>query len=323
MMYSLDEVALLPSATPVDIEHRSEVNPFDENGKLPIFVSPMTCIIDKDNYEDFKNSKFIPIIPRNFLPDNTSKNDWIACSLEDFKQLYLNSDDIDLNGIHVLIDIANGHMKCLYDIVRKAKNKYPGMIIMVGNIAHPQMYIECYNAGVDYVRCTVGTGSVCSTGMLTGIHCSHEYMLKGIKAAKHVINDPKATKIIMDGGISSIDRAIKCLALGADYIMMGRVFAQCEEACGYIVNKFPKKRAYYGMASEQGQIDLYGKVIKEPEGLLTHVEVNNTLERFEKQFEAALRSSMSYTGCHNLQEFRSNVEIEYQSIAEFKSYYKS
>jgi IMP dehydrogenase/GMP reductase len=100
------------------------------------------------------------------------------------------------------------------------------------------------------------------------------------------------------------------------------MFAECEEACGYVVSKFPKKRAYYGMASEQGQIDMYGKVVKSPEGTLIHVEVNKTLDKFAKKFEDALRSAMSYTGCHNLEEFKHDVEYEYQTISEFKSYYK-
>lgn len=320
MMYSLDEIALLPSAHPVDINHRSEVNPFDENGKLPIFVSPMTCIIDDNNYDVFKKSKFIPIIPRNIMPNHVTGDDWIACSLSDFENVFMR---YDLDEMHILIDIANGHMQHLYDVVKTAKSQFPDLKIMVGNIAHPQMYIECFNAGVDYVRCTVGSGAACSTSMLTGIHCSAEYMLRGIRDARACLGRPEYPKVIMDGGINTIDRAIKCLALGADYVMMGKMFAECEEACGYVVQKLPKKRAYYGMASEQGQIDLYGKVVKEPEGILTHVLVDKTLPKFTEQFEAALRSAMSYTGCHTLNEFKHNVEYEIQSFAEFKSYYKT
>lgn len=319
MMYSLDEVALLASATPVDINHRSEVNPFDENGKLPIFVSPMTCIIDDDNYKEFKNSKFIPIVPRNIMPNYITPEDWIACSLDDFENVFMK---YDLDTLHILIDIADGHMERLYNAVRKAKNMYSDLTIMVGNIAHPQLYIECYNAGVDYVRVGIGGGNACTTAALTGVHASHEYMLRGIRTARKVINDNKCPKVVMDGGIDTIDKAIKCLALGADYVMMGRMFAECQEACGYITQKLPTKRAYYGMASEQGQIDLYGKVIKAPEGVLTHVIVDKTLKKFADQFEAALRSAMSYTGCHNLNEFHKNVEYEIQSINEFNSYYK-
>ena len=315
-MYSLDEIGLLPSAFPNDIEHRSEVNPFIINGKLPVFVSPMTCLIDSNNFGTFQRSKFIPIMPRG----RHKKDGWYAVSLDEFTRLLESGEDLNME--HILIDVANGHMKKLYDLVRRAKSAYPNLILMVGNIAHPQVYIECCNSGVDYVRCSIGSGGACSTSMLTGIHVSHEYLLRNIRSAKVVMGEDARTKVVMDGGIHTIDRAIKCLALGADFVMMGKMFAECREACGYITSKLPTKRAYYGMASEQGQIDLYGEVIKEPEGLLTHVVVDKTLSQLAKQFEAALRSAMSYTGCHNLDEFRHNVEYEYQSIAEFNSYYK-
>lgn len=320
MMYSLDEVGLLGSAHPIDINHRSEVNPFDENGKLPIFVSPMTCIIDKNNYEEFKNSKFIPIIPRTVNPEGVNPLDWKAYALGEFELLLKNK--VDLNGRHILIDIANGHMQTLFDAVKFAKTYWPDVVIMIGNIVNPDIYMDCCLAGVDYVRCTVGTGSACTTGVLTGIHVSHEYMLRKIRTIKACIGTEKLPKIIIDGGINTIDKAIKCLALGADYVMMGKMFAKCEEASGYIVSKFPKKRAYYGMASAQGQIDMYGSVVKNPEGTLIHVEVDTTLNEFAKLFTDALQSSMSYTGCHTLDEFKHNVEWEYQTPWEFQSYYK-
>lgn len=319
MMYSLNEVSLLASATPVDINHRSEVNPFDENGKLPIFVSPMTCIIDDDNYIKFKHSKFIPIVPRNIMPNYITPDDWIACSLDDFENVFMK---YDLDQLHILIDIADGHMERLYNAVRKAKSLYPDLTIMVGNIAHPQMYIECFNAGVDYVRIGIGGGNACTTSVLTGVHASHEYMLRNIRSARSVLKSDKCPKVVIDGGIDTIDKAIKCLALGADYVMMGKMFAKCEEACGDIIEQSPKKRAYYGMASEAGQMDLFGKVIRQPEGIVTYVTVDTNLSQFANAFEAALRSSMSLTGCHNLNEFHKNVEYEIQSINEFKSYYK-
>ena len=77
---------------------------------------------------------------------------------------------------------------------------------------------------------------MCTTGVKTGIHASMEWLLRHLSNCKSMIKDSpkpkKAPKIIADGGISTIDRAIKCLALGADYVMMGKMFAQCTEACG-------------------------------------------------------------------------------------------
>ena len=104
--------------------------------------------------------------------------------------------------------------------------------------------------------------------------------------------------------------------------MMGKLFAQCEEACGErgLVN--PNMRKYYGMASEQGQKDISGGVKKNPEGIETWVPIKYTLEQFTTQFEAALVSCMSYCGASNLNEFIGKVEWIPMTSEEFKSYYK-
>lgn len=325
MQYSLDEIVICASQHPVDIEHRSEIKPYDENGKLPIFVSPMTCVLNESNFDVFKNSKVIPILPRN-TQYAYKREDWIALSLNEFEYL-LSSDELDLNGHHILVDIANGHMKKLYDLAKEAKIKYPNLILMIGNIDSPYIYKDCYEAGIDYVRVGVGGGSVCDTSRLTGIHQSFPYLLTEIKVIKsNILSDnhnAKFPKIVADGGLTTIDRAIKCLALGADYVMMGNMFARCKEACGEIVanDGIKQYRLYYGMASKQGQIDISGGVHKEPEGSEVLVPVEFELNQLLKTFESALRSAMSYTGHKTLKEFH-NSFTDIQSITEFNNYYR-
>lgn len=333
MMYSLSEITLLPSAVPTDIDSRSKVNPFDENSKLPIFVSPMTCILDRDNFNIFNKSKVIPIVPRGVSGCITDS--WIAYSLSDFEK----SLEYDLSNKKILIDVANGHMEKIYDLVKIAKKKWPTIIIMVGNIAHPSMYTTCCNAGVDYVRVGIGGGNGCSTSSRTGVHASLPWLLEGIKEVKKKMislyysggeesgdYEPTPlffTKVIADGGIDTTAKAIKCLALGADYVMMGKTFAQCEEACGKVINiNGQRHHEYYGMASAKGQVDISGGCKKNPEGIITTVPIIGDLDSYCNKFESVLRSAMSYTGAHNLEEFKNNTQIAIQSIEEFKSFDK-
>ena len=128
--------------------------------------------------------------------------------------------------------------------------------------------------------------SVCSTSVQTAIHASHYWMLQGIKSIQELIKDTKRwkdegkfdcfkghydtdgfiTKTIADGGINTLDKAIKCLAIGYDYVMMGKCFAECEEACGEVaVLPEGKFRCYYGMASLKGQEMISGSATKNPE----------------------------------------------------------
>lgn len=353
MMYSLDEIGILPSSKATDITSRSECSPLGDLGTYPIFVSPMTSVIDESNYQLFTKADVLPIIPRRIdnlqFRLNACNHVWCAFSLKEFEMYFCEGEVSDECPL-VLIDLANGHMKKIYDLVKKAKERWSTIIIMVGNIAHPDIYWECCDAGVDYVRVGIGTGSVCTTGVKTGIHASMEWLLRKLSTCKTLINASpkpmKAPKIIADGGISTIDRAIKCLALGADYVMMGKMFAQCEEACGQtrtkglddspetlrylmsltkadrerVIGLYPKERLYYGMASERGQKDI-SDTKKAEEGIEIWVPVEYTLESLLSQFDSALRSAMSYTGCRTLQEFK-NVEWEYMSPSERNAYYK-
>ena len=164
------------------------------------------------------------------------------------------------------------------------------------------------------------------------------YILEGVKNAKLLIDyntkgEPWTrdkdlnqigdfrTKVVADGGITTISRAIKALALGADYVMMGRVFAECKEACGVTIDE-RYKRMYYGQSSKEGQMDRFGKIKANPEGTAIWVDVTTNLDTFTTKFAAALRSAMSYCGAHNLEEFIGKVKYEYMSPVEFQAYNK-
>lgn len=186
----------------------------------------------------------------------------------------------------------------------------------------------------------------CTTGVKTGIHASMDWLLRGISHIKKTIRiSPSGNslpKIIADGGLNTVDRIIKCYALGADYVMCGKLFAQCEEACGetreHVINtvktsqfvvygaekitEFVKERRYYGMASNQGQIDISGGISKAEEGTEIYVPVKYTLSSLHSLISSSLRSAMSYTGAKNLNEFRTNTQTEVMSIAERNAYYK-
>lgn len=176
-MYSLDEIGILPSSKATDITSRSECSPLGDLGTYPIFVSPMTSVIDESNYQLFTKADVLPIIPRRIdnlqFRLNACNHVWCAFSLKEFEMYFCEGEVSDECPL-VLIDLANGHMKKIYDLVKKAKERWSTIIIMVGNIAHPDIYWECCDAGVDYVRVGIGTGSVCTTGVKTGIHASME-----------------------------------------------------------------------------------------------------------------------------------------------------
>ena len=338
-MYSLDEVGLIPARIS-DINSRKDVNPF-RDGYLPIFVAPMTCLIkDVGGLEKFTANKFIPILP--VWHDNAAQRainklvSWTAVTLQEFTEFYTDSDiarEQPFGAIHhVLIDTASGNMSQTLKAVKKAKFLYgKSLKVMIGNIAEPETYCDCTNAGVDYVRIGIGGGNGCTTSVQTGIHTSIPYILEGIKTLKgiHSIKYPntKYPKIIADGGIDSIGKAIKALALGADYVMMGYMFAQCEDIkvnyeCYPRGDNTYQQNFYYGQSSKEGQKDRFGTVKAHPEGTGFWVMANTTLQDFSYDFESALRSAMSQTNAKTLDDFIGKVKYEYMTPKEFNSFNK-
>lgn len=349
MLYSLDEVGLIP-AVKSEIRHRGEVIPFVQSpfggSKLPVFVAPMTCVLNANNICEFSQSRFEPILPvidadielRTQLPNGSNWLGWTAMTLAEFKNTF-NACKADENRkYYILIDVANGHMAELFQVVKDAKQEYGNnLIVMIGNIANPNTYIECCKAEVDYVRIGIGGGAGCTTSVQTGIHASIPYLLEGIKLAKLKLYSESIveykTKVIADGGINTIAKAIKCLALGADYVMMGKCFAECEEANSSVIQYFntndsegkptvEKRHLYYGQSSKEGQLDRFGKVKSNPEGIAKWIPVTTNLSEFADKFEAALRSAMSYCGAKTLSDFVGKVKYEYMTPSEFSAFIK-
>ena len=167
--YGYNDVTIVP-ATTSKVKSRKDVNPFDNDGNLPIFASPMACVVDDKNFKLWEMNKIIPILPRN-IDYNTrleflNNSKWVAFSLDEFDELFINSDDMinTPNKLYVLIDVANGHMRKLGDSCRIAKDKFgSSLVLMCGNIANPDTYTLVCEAGVDYVRCSIGSGICCTT----------------------------------------------------------------------------------------------------------------------------------------------------------------
>ena len=328
MMYSLDEVSIIPS-TFTSVKSRKDIIT-TYTSKLPIFVAPMTCLVDFINFSSFEDSKVIPIFPVYDINNKElfkqrltfiQQSKWVALTLNEFEDTFCrNKWNLDKENLfNICIDTANGHLHDIYVATKYAKKSFPNLAIRVGNIANPKTYDEIcknYSDSVQFIRVGIGGGSGCTTSVQTGVHTSLPYLITEInKIKKSYANKPL---VIADGGVNTIDRAIKCLALGADYVMMGSMFANCKEVDNYD----EVKNEYYGQSSIQGQLDRFGEIRSNPEGLEKIVEINTTLNEVCSKFDAALRSAMSYCNAKTLEEFIGKPKIEYQTLKEFENYMK-
>lgn len=338
MLNSLKEITIIPAKIS-DIDSRSECNPYYEE-MLPLFTAPMSAVIGVNSWKDYMNNRINPIIPRNILIEKrlnflSNTTMFVSFSLSEIQQQFIDKDYTDYNGqFHILIDIANGNMKKMFDLVKQLKEKYNNdIVIMAGNIANPETYREYCKARIDYCRVGIGGGAGCNTSTFTGIHYPMGSLLKECNTIKEIYKNLSIqnvglnpTKIIADGGIKGYSDIIKCLALGADYVMCGSVFAKMEESEAEIFeeiflsesNSFKKysvKKAkkFYGMSTPKAQIELGGNGFKATEGNETIIPVEYTMEEWVSNFTAYLKSTMSYCGKRTLSEFIGKVQTEIMS----------
>ena len=243
--YGYNDLCLVPRQVS-DIKSRSECNPFYTNQKLPIFASPMSAVVNVENYKLWEKNNITPILPRNIdyniRYDYLKEGKWVALSLAEFEDIFIKNDDFfeEVSIIpHVLIDVANGHMKHLIDICKQVKHCWgDNIVLMAGNIANPQTYREYCEAGIDYVRCSIGSGSCCTTASNTSVHYPIASLIDEINTIKsnRISNNQFTTKVIADGGIRNFSDVVKALALGADYVMVGGLFSSFIESAGKIVD---------------------------------------------------------------------------------------
>ena len=249
--YELSDINVVQSPYS-EVSHRGECSPYTTlcgREVYPIIVSPMGAVTDENNYKVWLDNKFACVIPRTVNLETRLKlmtETFVSFSLDEAENLLFSSiDKYSGKFYYVCIDIAQGTMARLYEVCKQLKNLYEETIeIMTGNIATPDAYVYYMDAGIDYVRCFIGTGSRCTTGANVSIGYGRATLLDELRMIKENLEeryeDKKLPKIVADGGISNFDDIQKCLALGADFVMCGNVFARAEEACGEIVYLHPE-----------------------------------------------------------------------------------
>lgn len=352
--HSLDEVGLIPAIIS-EISHRAECNVLNEDGMLPLLTAPMNCLINDENYEIFNNHKINSVVPRGVSLEKRlaliSKT-FVSLGLDEFETVFLNNiaSIPEEECWHICVDIASGHQKRLIDDCAQAKEIYGGkLIIMTGNIANPETYYKYAEAGIDYVRLGIGGGQGCLTSVQTGVHYGQVELIQETAFIKDLVKNriesgdrrfKSLPGIIADGGFNSYSKIIKALALGADYVMLGKILTECEEACGdtekVIQNNYDPsefqytrtdegtslryllKRDYYGMSTKRAQQESGKTKFKTSEGIVTKVIVKYPLSKWVENFKDYLTSAMSYCNCKTLDEFKqyrnwgflSQVEIQ-------------
>jgi len=202
---------------------------------------------------------------------------------------------LKLNGYNIArLDVAHGDTKRNLIFCRQLKSM--GWNVIGGNICTLSAAEDYLKIGVNYIPVGIGSGSVCLTRTVTGVGKPNYLAIPEIKKA---FKDD--IKIIADGGLRNTGDIAKAFALGADYVMLGRMLAQTYEA--------ENDGIYSGMASgaalrRNGKSDFF------IEGKSEIVEVNQSVSSLLDQIKDALEATCYYTGSRSLKELIGKYEIE-------------
>jgi IMP dehydrogenase len=208
----------------------------------------------------------------------------------------------------IVIDTAHGHSKGVIEKLREAKMSFPGIDIVVGNIATGAAAKMLVDNGADAVKVGIGPGSICTTRVVAGVG------MPQLSAIYDVYSALKGTDVplIADGGLRYSGDIVKALAAGGSSVMMGSLVAGTEESPGdTIIYNGRKFKSYRGMGSleamERGSKDRYfqadTKDVKKlvPEGIAGRVPYKGTVQEVIYQMVGGLRSGMGYCGAATIE----------------------
>lgn len=222
----------------------------------------------------------------------------------------------------IVLDSAHGHSANILRAVREIKDAYPDLQLIAGNVATGAATRALIEAGVDCVKVGIGPGSICTTRVVAGIGVPQISAVMDCYAVAKEYDIP----IIADGGIKYSGDVTKALAAGAEIVMMGSMFAGCDEAPGdFELYQGRKYKVYRGMGSisamESGSKDRYfqsdaKKLV--PEGVEGRVAYKGSVEDTIFQLLGGLRSGMGYCGAPTLKDLRDNAQFMKMSAAALK-----
>jgi IMP dehydrogenase len=219
-------------------------------------------------------------------------------------------------GVDVLvIDTAHGHAEGVLQAVGRAREAFPQVQLVAGNVGTREGARALVERGVDAVKVGVGPGSICTTRVVTGVGLPQ---LTAILDAVDGVDD--RVPIIADGGVRYSGDIVKALAAGACTVMMGSMFAGTDESPGEsFLLEGRRFKTVRGMGSlsamEQGSADRYfqdevaeaRKLV--PEGIEARVPYKGPVSDTIFQLVGGLRSGMGYCGAADLEQLREKARF--------------
>ncbi len=214
----------------------------------------------------------------------------------------------------ICIDVANGYSERFGEFVAMVRKTYPEHTIIAGNVVTADMTQELILNGADIVKVGIGPGSVCTTRIKTGVGYPQLSAVAECADAAHGLGG----HIISDGGCTCPGDVAKALGAGADFVMLGGMFAGHDEGGGELetriytlpytgmdrkpVVELKQYVRFYGMSSDTAMNKHHGGVAdyRSSEGRTVEIEYKGPVENTVKDILGGIRSTCTYVGASEL-----------------------
>ncbi|UCG80852.1 MAG: IMP dehydrogenase, partial [Desulfobacterales bacterium] len=216
----------------------------------------------------------------------------------------------------IVIDTSHGHSLGVLGAVKHLKGTFKDIELIAGNVATAEGVEALVKAGTDGVKIGVGPGSICTTRIIAGAGVPQVSAIMSCRP----VSERTGVPLIADGGIKFSGDITKAIAVGADAVMIGSLFAGTDESPGEtILFQGRTYKVYRGMGSLEAmrkgakdryyQEDLAEDAKLVPEGIVGRVPYKGALSGCVYQLVGGLKAGMGYVGCRTIEELWQNARF--------------
>jgi len=319
--YDFNDVLIKPkrsqlaSRSEVDLEREVQFLHSKRKWKgVPLMVANMDTTGTLEMYNELNKYKIITCLHKHYNIEDFIKYEdsgnlldpnyyTLTTGISDKDRDKLDGLILKLNPYFVVVDVANGYSSKFVEFCAKLRNDYPELTIIAGNVATSDMVQELLlTAKVDVVKCGIGSGSVCSTRLKTGVGMPQLSVCSDCSETANGLNG----HIVSDGGCQRPGDIAKAFGGGAHFVMMGGMMAGHEESSGELVEENGKKyKLFYGMSSEHAQNKHNGGMAsyRSSEGKLRKIPFKGPVNITVQDIFGGLRSTGTYMGASRIKDF--------------------
>lgn len=318
--YDFNDVMMIPYE-PTHISSRKEVE-LTEHYKfenlmelhcVPIVASNMDRIGTIKMYKELSKYNIITCFTKQITLDELVNTDVVldpnlyilSSGVSDSDMEELENKICSLNPRMVCFDVANGYMINFIKKIKLFRERHPYITIIAGNIVTSSILYKLKDSGVDIVKVGIGSGSVCTTRLKTGVGYPQFSAILDMKTKAQELN----MRIMSDGGIKYPGDVAKAFGAGASFVMIGGMFAGHNECINNSelmnqTNSINNEIKFYGNSSNEALYKHYGgtKKYRTTEGKSVTIKCKGPISNTLEDLLGGLRSSCAYLNCKNLSQ---------------------